>query len=59
MVNGIESARLIQKGKGSDRTLGHVKKNIVLYIKEGAFSRVVFSINQLESSHKTGFIKMS
>ena len=49
MVNGIESNRYIQKGKGSDRPFGHIKKNI---IKEGTFSRMVFSISLLEDSHK-------
>ena len=59
MVNDIKSSGWIQKGKGSDRTLRHVKKNVVLNIKEGTFSRVVFSISRLAGSHKTGFIKMS
>ena len=56
MVNGIESNRYIQKGKGSDRPFGHIKKNI---IKEGTFSRMVFSISLLEDSHKASFIKIS
>ena len=43
MVNGIESGREFQDGKGSDRPFGHIEKNIV-NIKEGTFSRMVFSI---------------
>ena len=42
MVNGIECGREIQKGKGSDRPFGHIEKNIVMNIKEGTFSRMVF-----------------
>ena len=59
MVNGIKSEGWIQKGKGSDRPFGHIKKNIVMNIKEGTFSRVLFSISRLEDGHKVGFIKMS
>ena len=42
MVNGIKRGGEIQKGKGSD---GHIEKNIVVNIKEGTFSRMVFSIS--------------
>ena len=61
MVNGIECSGVIQngKGKGSDRSFGHIKKNIVMNTKDGAFSRMVFSISLLEGSHKAGFIKVS
>ena len=47
------------KGKGSDRPFGQIKKNIVMNIKEGTFSRMEFSISRLEGSHKAGFIKVS
>ena len=50
MVNGIEGSGEIQKGKASDRPFGHIEKNIVVNIKEGTFSRMVFSISQLEGS---------
>ena len=59
MVNGIESGGEIQKGKGSNRPFGHIKKNNVMNIKEGTFSRMVFPISRLEGSHKAGFIKVS
>ena len=59
MVNGIECGREIQKGKGSDRPFGHIEKDIVMNIKEGTFSIMVFSISRLEGSHKAGFIKVS
>ena len=36
-----------------------ILRRISLNIKEGTFSRMVFSISQLEGSHKAGFIKMS
>ena len=45
MVNGIGSSGQVQKGKGSDRPFAHIKKNIVMNIKEGTFSRIVFSIS--------------
>ena len=41
MVNGIESGREIQKGKGSDRPFGHIDKNVI-NVKEDTFSRMVF-----------------
>ena len=59
VVNGIKCGREIQKGKGSDRPFGHMEKNIVINIKESTFSRMVFSISQLEGSHKAVFIKVS
>ena len=59
MVNCIECGGEIQKGKGSDRPYGHFEKNIIMNIKEETFSRTVFSISQLEGSHKAGFIKVS
>ena len=46
-------------GKGSDRPFGHIEKNIIMNVKEGTFSRMVFSISQLESSHTPEFIKVS
>ena len=49
MVSGIE------EGKGCGRPFGHIEKNIIVNIKEGTFSRMVFSI----SSHKSSFIKLS
>ena len=45
MVNGIEYGGEIQKGKCSERPFGHTE-NIVMNIKEGTFSRMVFSISQ-------------
>ena len=59
MVNGIERDREIQKGKGCNRPFGHIEKNIIVNIKEGTFSRIVCSTNQLEGSHKAGIIKVS
>ena len=59
MVDGIECSGDILKGKGCDRPFGHIEKNIVVNIKEGTFSRMVFSTSQLEFSHKAGFIKVS
>ena len=59
MVNGIKHGGEIQKGKGCDRHFGHIEKNIVVNIKEGTFSRLVFSISRLEGRHKAGFIKVS
>ena len=59
VVNGIECSGEIQKGKGSDRSFGHIEKNILLNIKEGTFSRMVFSISRFEGSHKASFIKVS
>ena len=59
MVKGIKSGGEIQKGKGSDRPFGHIEKNIVRNIKEGTFSRMVFSISQLKGSQKAGFIKVN
>ena len=58
MVNDIECGREIQKGKSSDRSFGHIEKDIAMNIKEGTYSRMVFSISQLEGSHKAGFIKV-
>ena len=51
MVSGIECGGEIQKGKGSDRPFGYIEKNIIMNIKDGTFSRMVFSISQLEGSH--------
>ena len=45
MVNDIEGGRDIKKGKGCDRPFGHIEKNIVVNIKKGTFSRMVFSIS--------------
>ena len=59
MVNGIEYGGEILKGKGSDRPFGYIEKNIVMNIKEGTFSRMVFYISRLEGSHKASFIKVS
>ena len=59
MVNGIERGGKIQKGKDCDRPFGHIEKNIIVNIKEGTFSRMVFSISRLEGSHKASFIKVS
>ena len=56
VLNAVERYR---KVKGSDRRFGHIEKNIVMNIKEGTFSRMVFSISRLEGSHKAGFIKVS
>ena len=36
-----------------------ILRRIPLNIKEGTFSRMVFSISRLEGSHKAGFIKVS
>ena len=47
MVNGIECGRDIQNGTGSCRHIGHIEKNIVVNVKEGSFSRMVFSVSQL------------
>ena len=58
MVNGIKCGGEVQKGKGSDRPFGHIEKNIVMNIKGGTFSRMVFSVSRLEGSHKAGFIKV-
>ena len=58
MVDGIESGGDIQKSKGSDRPFGHIE-NIVMNIKEGTFSRMVFSLSHSEGSHKASFIKVS
>ena len=38
---------------------GHIEKNIIMNVKEGTFSRMVFSISRLEGSHQAGFIKVS
>ena len=35
------------------------KKNIIINIKGGTFSRMMLSISQLEDNHKTSFVKMS
>ena len=59
MVNGIERGRQIQKGKGCNRPIGHIEKNVVVKIKESTFGRMVFSIHGLEGSHKASFIKVS
>ena len=59
MVSSIEGGGEIQEGKGYDRPFGHIEKNIVVNIKEGTFSRMVFSISRMEGSHKAGFIKVS
>ena len=59
MVNGIKGGAEIQKGEGCDRPFGHIEKNIVLNIKEGTFSGMMFSIRRLKGSHKAGFIKVS
>ena len=47
MVNGIKRGRKIQKGKGCDRPFGDIEKNIIVNVKEGTFSRMVFSISQI------------
>ena len=59
MLNGIECDREIQKGKDCDRIFGHIKKNIIVNVKEGIFSRTVFSVSPYEGSHKASFIKVS
>ena len=45
MWSMVSDTREIQKGKVSDRPFGHIKKNIVMNIKEGTFSRMVFSVS--------------
>ena len=45
MMNGIKGGEEIQVGEGYDRSFGHVEKKIILNIKEGTFSRVMFSIS--------------
>ena len=45
VVNGIECGGEIQKGEGCNRPFGHIEKNIIVNIKEGTFSRMVFSIS--------------
>ena len=42
-----------------NRPFGHIEKNIIVNVKEGTFSRMVFSISRLEGSHQAGFIKVS
>ena len=59
MVNGIKHGGEIYKGKGCNRPCGHIEKNIIVNIKESTFSRMVFSISQLEGNHHSGFIKVS
>ena len=56
MVNGIKSGREIQGGEGCDRPFSYVGKKIVLNIKEGTFSRMMFSTSLLKGSHKARFI---
>ena len=50
MVSGIEGGRETQKGEGCDRPFGHIEKNIILNIKEGTFSRMMFSRSRLAGS---------
>ena len=59
MINGIESGGEIWKGEGCNRPFGHIEKNIIMNVKEGTFSRMVFSISRLKGSHQAGFIKVS
>ena len=59
MVNGIKGGGETQEGVGCDRPFDHVEKKIVLNIKEGTFSRMMFFISRLESGHKASFIKVS
>ena len=42
MVNGIKSGGKIQEGEGCDRPIS--EKNIILNIKGGNFSKVMFLI---------------
>ena len=53
--NVVEISRRVR----AVRHFGHIETNIVMNIKEGTFSRMVFSISQLVGSHKAGFIKVS
>ena len=59
MVNGFKGSGEIQEGEGCDRSFGHVEKKIILNIKEGTFSRMMFSISRLKSGPKASFIKVS
>ena len=59
MVNGIKRGGEIYTGKGCDRPFGHIEKDIIVNIKEGTLSRMVFSIDRLEGSNQAGFIKVS
>ena len=59
MINGIESGGEFLKGEDCNRPFGHIEKNVIINAKEGTFSRMVFSISQLEGSHQAGFIKVS
>ena len=45
MVSRIEGGGEIQKGEGCDRPFGHIEKSIVVNIKEGTFSIIVFCNN--------------
>ena len=59
MVDGIKSNSKIQEGESCDRPFNHVEKMIILNIKEGTFSRMLFSIRRLKQSQKESFIKVS
>ena len=45
-------------GEGCNRPFSHIEKNIIMNVKEGTLSRVVFSVSRLEGSHQAGFIKV-
>ena len=50
--NAVERSRRV-------RAVTYIEKNIIVNIKEGTFSRMVFSISQLEGIYQSGFIKVS
>ena len=53
----LDSSREIKESKSSNRAFSHVE--IILYVKEGTFCGVVFSVSRLKAGHKTIFIKVS
>ena len=45
MVYGIKSGREIQEGEGCDKPFSHIAEMIILNIKEGTFSGIMFSVS--------------
>ena len=58
VVYGVESVGDIHEGEGCDRPFSHIKEKIILNIKEGSLSRMMFSVSWLKPSHKASFIKV-
>ena len=55
----INTTVRLNDGADVERKKNWTKENIIVNIKEGTFSRMVFSISRLEGSHQAGFIKVS